>query len=311
MDNVFYCKIEGDEEIKNLINLIINGEYGIVDQLLADGEFNNYSGDEIVYAGIYQCLIHKFDTSCMRKLMEYDFDNFGTCVNGLTMIQNLILFKRKSYEIQTMIKAGLCIDATSYIFKQSVISYLLEKIIEEGNTTTPQLDNLLDILFLFLKMDIGMNNKDVMDLAYVSFVCSNTIKQKELKTYLENLHTTDIRYKQFHGELKDFGEKKIIRGKAYKIIKMSDFFTSDIQRQSMLLSCKNLELNLTSPRIFPSGFKRRFLDQVHNSLQFQTLACEILKKFKKFSNLPEECAKFIFQYLNLEEMQNFQQSFEI
>lgn len=120
---------------------------------------------------MYDCLMKNIDVSSIIKLMQFNFDDFGTCVNGCTLLQNLILFRRRAEDIQILINEGICIDRRSFLFRKPALSLLLEEIVEIGNEFTPELRNLLEILCLFLQIEIYINLQDAVDLAYITCLC--------------------------------------------------------------------------------------------------------------------------------------------
>lgn len=139
-----------------------------------------------------------------------------------------------------------------------------------------------------------------ISLAYANCFEKNT----KLKLLLQKLSITNPPNKQHNFTIQNFGQITIIRESQYKLMDMFDFSSSDIQKQSFLISNAILKKLLTSPQIFPTGFKRFFSDQVIKAVEYLKMTNRIMQKFEILSNLPEEPARWIFLHLNLTNMLN-------
>lgn len=141
----------------------------------------------------------------------------------------MIIFRKTSGEIQELIRKGIRIEVVSNPPTKSVLYLLLEEIIEVGNFPTEELENLLSILSLLIKIEIEMKPREILLLAFIYFVFYYSIKKnRNLEKQLEELKTSNRRFAQDIKTLETFGQIGI---KSRKAFLMSDFFKYKIQKK--------------------------------------------------------------------------------
>ncbi|XP_051176407.1 uncharacterized protein LOC127291363 [Leptopilina boulardi] len=233
-----------DVHVRKLLQLATFNDSELIDDYIMEYVGAIKDQYDVVSLAIYYSIKFYFPITQIATLLNTCCSDTGTCVNGFTLLQTMILCNRSKEEIEIAVEAGIFKTGYSQMTNNKIITIECKQIIKLKNDSSNNLKNYFDIIEYLISIEPDQPSiEDFSYLAYVCFTNKDMIFEHRLWERITNLSE---KFEIFHvlmQRLEIYGEKRLTEDNKYTILSLLKL---SFEKVAIIFQKKELEDSVDS-----------------------------------------------------------------